>query len=63
MATQKVYKLRPHLGDDGKWYVRIKAGNGQVVGSLHQPFSSKRAAQLAAQRLEAARLVVVLDKA
>lgn len=38
------YKRNVFLGDDGKYYVNVKAKNGQIVATMQQGYERKSAA-------------------
>lgn len=62
MPAPKTRKLHVLPARNGRWFVRITARNGFIVGDLSQTYANKREATRAARSMCAAQLVLAGDK-
>ena len=58
MPDQKIRRLHILPSKDGRFFVRITARNGRIVGDLSQTYPTLRAAARAATSMCAAKLVL-----
>lgn len=52
-----VYTIKPHMGNDHKWYWRMVAKNGRVVADGSEGYSTKNGCLRAITRIVGAILV------